>query len=141
MDTNLSVQLTPVGQPWVTVSVGDQKITTQLTTTETFVFNLDLPAEPHKLTILHFNKAEEDPTTALVVDSISFFGITNPRFVWAGNYIPDYPKLWASQQQVSLPAVRPGCSYLGWNGKFVLEFDVPVFTWIHQTLNFGWIYN
>jgi hypothetical protein len=32
-------------------------------------------------------------------------------------------------------------TYLSWNGKWTLTFDVPVFTWIHRVQNLGWIYD
>jgi hypothetical protein len=29
---------------------------------------------------------------------------------------------------------------MGWNGRWELNFRVPIFTWIHQLENLGWIY-
>jgi hypothetical protein len=58
-----------------------------------------------------------------------------------GIYIPEYPKLWA-QQQRDLGNVLPPkiCSnYLGWNGEWQLNLEMPVYRWIHKTVNLGWL--
>jgi hypothetical protein len=77
---------------------------------------------------------------AVIIDSVEFFGISDPRFVWAGVYWPEYPEPWLSQQNPSPQAALTNHNYLGWNGVWRLNFDVPVFTWIHKTLGMGWIY-
>jgi hypothetical protein len=59
---------------------------------------------------------------------VSFFGITDPKFAWAGMY----------QTQHSSNAVSQ--TYLSWNGTWTLRFDVPVFTWMHHVQGLGWIY-
>jgi hypothetical protein len=101
---------------------------------------LEFTADQGWLDILFFNKADSDATTAVIIDSIEFFGIADPKFVWAGTYRPDYPELWY-RQQISTPSTMlTGTNYLGWNGRWRLDFGVPVFTWIHQTQNLGQIY-
>lgn len=77
---------------------------------------------------------------AVIVTAVEFFGIHDPKFVWAGVYEPTYPEPWASQQKDLEPLLK-NHNYLGWNGKWALTFDIPVFTWIHKTQNLGWIYN
>jgi len=77
------------------------------------------------------------------IDNISFFGISNKKFIWTGIYYPDYPEPWKSQQiakKNNLNDKLTGVDCLAWNGKYTLQFDVPVFTWIHQIQNFGWLY-
>lgn len=92
------------------------------------------------LEVVFMNKPEHDPDMAVIVDSVEFFDISDPRFVWAGVYTPKYPEPWLSEQIEKPPAHLPGQNYLGWNGKWRLDFTIPVFTWMHQTLNLGWIY-
>lgn len=87
------------------------------------------------------NKPELDIDMAVVVDKVEFFDITDPKFTWAGVYTPKYPEPWYSQQDVKPPEHIPQQTYLGWNGRWRLDFSVPVFTWMHQTLNLGWIYS
>ena len=92
------------------------------------------------LTVEHFGKSDIDPTTAVEIVRIEFFGISDPKFVWAGTYYPEYPTMWYSEQSTKPADVLPNQTYLGWNGVYKLEFTVPVFTWIHQVQDLGWIY-
>jgi hypothetical protein len=87
------------------------------------------------LEIEHFKKDENDHATAVIVKQISFFGISNPKFIWAGTYYPDYPAHYPDKI-----AQLPGQEYLGWNGVYRLDFSVPVFTWIHRIQSLGWMY-
>jgi hypothetical protein len=89
-----------------------------------------------KLTIEHYGKAELDPTTALIIEEIKFNGISNPKFVYQGIYYPDYPK-----HLIGNDRVLPHKNYLSWNGVWQLEFTLPIYTWIHKTLDLGWIYD
>lgn len=101
---------------------------------------LEFTASSGWLEVIFFNKPELDHDMAVVVDSLEFFGITDPKFVWQGAYCPKYPEPWYSQQTVKPEPVLPGNNYLGWNGNWKLNFSVPVFTWMHRVQNLGWIY-
>jgi hypothetical protein len=135
----MKIRLRPIGSPWVKVGIDDYYQTKQLVTLTDFDYDIDA-VDCVTLTVEHFNKSDLDSDTAVEIVGIEFFGITDPKFVWAGTYRPDYPKLWASQQEATPARELAGQTYLGWNGVYSLKFDVPVFTWIHQTLNLGWIY-
>lgn len=130
----MSVALEPVGKPWVIIEVNGQGQLQQLVVETDF--NFDFRADKTaRLTVQHFNKSDLDPVTAVIVKRISFFGISDPKFVWAGTYCPDYPEHYEHKI-----ASLPGQEYLGWNGTYQLDFSIPVFTWMHQIKNFGWIY-
>lgn len=135
----LQVKLVPVGNPWTKISVGNFNQTQQLNKPAEFDFEF-VGHGVCCLTIEHFNKQPVDPDTAVIIENISFFGISDPKFVWAGIYVPDYPEPWASDQKNQLPTEIPAQNYLGWNGVYTLNFSVPVFTWMHQIQNLGWIY-
>lgn len=96
------------------------------------------------LTVELLNKTNADTVNgldkAVIIESVSFFGISDPKFAWAGEYRPEYPEPWASQQHELKPLLK-NHTYLSWNGKWTLTFSVPVFTWIHETQNLGWIYS
>jgi hypothetical protein len=77
---------------------------------------------------------------AVIIESVNFFGIHDSRFVWAGEYQPNYPEPWYSEQTIKPAPLLKSHTYLSWNGKWTLTFEVPVFTWIHQMQNLGWIY-
>ena len=141
IDVKLRVALRPIGEPVMEIRVHDHKQHGCLSepTTVDIEFATDLPMAI--LEIEHLGKTDVDPTTAIVIDSIDFFGIQDPKFAWAGVYYPNYPELWASQQLIKPPAEILGQTYLGWNGIYRLEFGVPVFTWMHRIQNLGWIYS
>lgn len=144
MTTEHTVQmvltLEPVQTPWVQVSVGNHNHRQQLTQPTDFSFVFDWPQGACSLVVEHFDKTAQDAVTAVIVKRIELFGISDPKFVWAGVYRPNYPEPWFSQQTIVPPAVLPQHNYLGWNGQWQLDFTVPVFVWMHRTLGLGWLY-
>lgn len=81
---------------------------------------------------------------AIVIQQVSFFGIADQRFVWAGVYEPVYPEPWATEQAsagIILKSQLSPHTYLGWPGMWTLDFEAPVFSWIHKIQNLGWIYS
>ena len=130
----IKLTLEPVQQPWVTVKVGNHQVTQQLTVQTDFDFEFSA-VDQAVLTVEHHDKLDHDVSTAVVIQCIEFYGISDPRFIWAGQYYPRYPDHYPDQTPC-----RPGQGYLGWNGVYVLEFQVPVFSWIHQIKNLGWLY-
>lgn len=142
MVTKLAVTLTPQpgnDMPEVFVSVPGQTIKKTLHSTKRIELEFDAPVG--WLEIVFMNKPDTDPDMAVIIDQIEFFGISDPKFVWAGTYTPKYPEPWYSQQTEKPPAQLPQQTYMGWNGTWRLDFTVPVFTWMHKTLNLGWIYS
>jgi hypothetical protein len=135
----IKVRLRPIGEPWVKIGIDNHYQFKQLITLTDFDYEIDA-VDSVTLTVEHFNKHEYDPTTAVEIVGISFFGIEDPKFAWAGVYQPNYPLTWLSEQEDIPPAEIAGQTYLGWNGVYSLKFDVPVFTWIHQIQNLGRIY-
>jgi len=135
----LSVTLRPVDQPNIRVGVNGDLFPITLDKTETIDFEF-MSDKDCQLTVELVNKKDQE---AVVVESVSFFGINDPKFAWAGVYTPDYPEPWASEQRNQDVVLKQHLSphtYLGWPGKWTLTFDVPVFTWIHRVQNLGWIY-
>ena len=130
----MSVTLEPVGYPWVSVVANGWSRTTRLEDETEFSFEFTA-TESACLEVENFKKTDDDPTTAVIIKKISFFGITDPKFVWAGTYYPDYPAHYPDKI-----AQLPGQGYLGWNGVYRLDFSVPVFTWIHRIQSLGWMY-
>lgn len=133
------ITLRPVGQPWIRVSIGDWKKECCLETTTDFEFEFEADSDVC-LSVEHFDKHNNDISTAVEIVDISFYGISDPKFLWAGTYYPTYPEPWYSQQETKPADALPACTYLGWNGVYRLEFSVPVFSWMHKVLDLGWIY-
>lgn len=141
MLTKIAVTLTPKLDniaPEVFVSVPGRVVSETLWHSK-FV-ELEFDAAAGWIEIVFMNKPELDHNMAVIVDKVEFFGISDPKFVWAGVYTPKYPEPWYSQQTEKPPAQLPGQNYLGWNGTWRLDFTVPVFTWMHKTMSLGWIY-
>jgi hypothetical protein len=137
----LELILEPVYLPWVEVALNGIKYTQQLAKETAFVFEFETDVQQLLLTVTHSNKLPNDPSTAVIVKQLSFFGISDPKFIWQAQYRPEYPEPWFGQQCPSPPEIVTNANYLGWNGVWSLEFGVPVFTWIHQIQNLGWIYD
>ena len=157
MDTNLyhlwaKIHLTPTaynGDPEIKISFNDNIIYCGLLS-ESRVFEINdyLPDNEYRLSIELLNKhAINDTNTttgiskAVNIDRIIFNNIEDNRFIWAGEYCPEYPEPWYSEQTVKPDSLLKNHTYLSWNGKWTLTFTVPVFTWIHQLQNLGWIYD
>jgi len=128
--------------PEINIGINDNINRIVLTDDQVFHYEFDTD-KSSVLTVELLNKTNADTVDgldkAVVIESVSFFGISDPKFAWAGEYRPEYPEPWASQQHELKPLLKSH-TYLGWNGKWTLTFSVPVFTWIHQTQDLGWIY-
>lgn len=137
----LAVTLTPVFDktaPDVLISVPGQIIRKTLDQTQRF--ELEFAAPWGWLEVVFLNKPELDNSMSVSIDSVEFFGISDPKFAWQGVYTPRYPEPWYSEQLIKPKKELPGATHLGWNGAWRLNFTVPVFTWMHQVQNLGWIY-
>ena len=136
----LSVTLRPVDCPNINIGVNGDLFPLKLDRIETINFEFE-SKDFGSLTVELVDKIAQE---AVIVESVSFFGISDPKFAWAGVYEPIYPEPWATEQKdqdvVLTPQLCPH-TYLGWAGKWTLTFTIPVFTWIHRTQNLGWLYD
>ena len=130
----MTVTLEPVQSPYITITVDKIVYKQQLSTTTSFDFDF-VASDQASLILEHHNKSDQDPDTAVIIQRIEFYGISDPRFIWAGTYYPVYPGHHLDQK-----SKLPGQGYLGWNGTYVLQFQVPVFSWMHQIMALGWLY-
>ena len=132
---DIEILLKPVGQPRCRISIDDQR--QDLTVRqETWVKLFYQGHGTARVSIEQYGKDELDPSTALIIDEVKLNGISNPKFVYQGIYYPDYPK-----HLLGSDKVLHHQNYLSWNGVWHLDFTVPIYTWIHKTLDFGWIYD
>jgi hypothetical protein len=145
MDIEFDICLKPrwwKTQPEITYGIDDLTINTiQIQNYTTLRLVYPFAPGQHKLWFTFNNKdynesrLDQGLDMAVEIDRISIEGITVDRFKWAANYYPDYPADYLDKQKVVKSA-----TYLGWNGLWELEFTAPVFTWIHQVENLGWLY-
>jgi hypothetical protein len=145
----LDIRLQPIWHddpPEINIGINDDIQRIILLEEQTFHYEF-IANNQSTLSIELLNKTDADTVAdkgldkAVVIESIGFFGINDNRFAWAGIYEPKYPELWYSQQTVKPEPLLKNHTYLSWNGKWTLTFDVPVFTWIHRVQNLGWIYD
>ena len=145
----LEIRLRPVWHddpPEINIGVNNDTQRTVLTDDQTFhyEFTADNTAT---LSVELLNKTDADTVPdkgldkAVIIESVGFFGILDDRFIWLGEYCPEYPEPWYSEQTVKPAPLLKNHTYLSWNGKWTLTFTVPVFTWIHGVQNLGWIYD
>lgn len=135
-NTRIEIELEPVGLPEVRITVGNQVTQLKVDSLCIKMFAVDQEAGKITIAVELLNKDDNDPDTAIIVKSISFNGISNPKFVWQGVYYPQYPKHLDGQ-----PLLLPGQNYISWNGVYRLTVTVPIFTWMHQTLGLGWVFD
>jgi len=144
---NLAVTLRPIWHndpPQIKIGVNNILSDIVLTKTTTINFDIDKYSTADGSLIIEFtNKTNQDTVPgqnidkAVIIESISFFGITDPRFVWSGIYEPEYPEPWASEQQdlgVVLKRQLTNIDYLGFNGKWTLTFYSPFYQWVQWQL-------
>ena len=125
----VEVLLEPVESPFVKVTCGDKTKTMQLVKESSWVtFNFIQPNGPANLTVEMFDKQPTDTSTAIIVKAVKLNGIEHIQNTYQGIYYPN-----------NIEPKRD--TYIAWNGVWVLDFTVPVYTWMHQTQNLGWIYN
>jgi hypothetical protein len=148
----LEIRLRPIWHnlpPEINIGIDNNTEKVTLSTDQTFCFDFTA-SDTATLTVELLNKTDADTVPdkgldkAVVIESIGFFGIADPRFVWAGVYEPVYPEPWATEQRNHGVVLQPQLTnqtYLAWNGKWTLTFTIPVFTWIHGVQNLGWIYD
>ena len=143
-NTEFSICLKPHGivKPIITYGFNhsDEFNITVLENDTKLNFNVDLETGPKVFYITFENKTNDTPDMAVEIESVTFEGMTLDRFKWSNKYYPNYPEPWASEQTTPLPKYHASSTYLGWNGRWELEFEIPIFTWIHQIEHMGWIY-
>ncbi|NDG22058.1 MAG: hypothetical protein EB162_05325 [Euryarchaeota archaeon] len=90
------------------------------------------------ITVRHRGKTEAEYQTlqalAITIEEIEINGIADPRFVWQGQFHPEYPH-WEPDRGAL------DTHYLGFNGTWRLTITIPAYTWMHQILGLGWIYD
>jgi len=97
----------------------------------------------HRIEIKYHNMHKprpQDPDMAVVIDSVRMQNLDHDFSIYS-RYQPCYPEIWLQQQT----AVGNTCAreihsnYLGWNGTWFLDFQVPIYSWAHQKMGLGWL--
>jgi hypothetical protein len=142
--TRIKVLIEPVwfkNIPSIEIGVNGNYQTAAISEDTWFEFELVLPRSTCQLEVRYTNKQLEDTDvitgkdTAVIIKEIIINDIKSPKFVWQGVYYPIYPTHVRGESKLTPH------TYLGWNGTWKLDIEVPVYTWIHKVENLGWIYD
>lgn len=148
-NTQIEIDLKPTyhsSVPEIAYGIDHARDHLSLSRPTTLRFDQMLTKSQHVLIIDYLNKTDADCIPHLGLDkyitigAITINGISLPRFNWLATYEPVFPEPWYSQQNPRPNPVQTGETHLGWNGRWQLKFDAPVFTWIHQIENMGWVW-
>ena len=125
----IAVLLEPIDTPMVKVVCYNQDRTLRLLNQPSWVnFEFEKEQGPARLSVELFDKHPHDPTTAVIVKQIQLNDIEHLQNTYQGMYYP-----------TDMEPRRD--TYLAWNGTWILDFTVPVYTWMHKTQALGWIYD
>jgi hypothetical protein len=125
----VEVLLEPIETSTVKISCGGETRIIRLFNDAIWTkFEFDQSAGSAQLTVEMFDKMANDYTTAVIVKQIKLNDIENIQNTYQGIY---YPHNMESKRD----------TYIAWNGVWVLDFTVPVYTWMHKIQGLGWIYD
>jgi hypothetical protein len=146
MPINVTIELHPLivkTPPLIFLGASDStvpdyhKLTGPMTIEKSFEFK---KSGPHTIilgfTNKNYSECSVDGDMAVIIDSIKFQNF-NHDFKIFSQYFPDYPSDWRADGHDCPKAIHS--NYLGWNGIWVLDFETPIYRWIHQRLDLGWL--
>jgi hypothetical protein len=122
----VSVLLEPVGTPDVVVICNDQRHELIVVEPLWIDFLYDKEQGPSSITVEHRNR--QDNVTAVIIKAVKLNDLEHIQNIYQGIYYPN-----------GMEPKRD--NYVAWEGIWVLDFTVPVYTWMHQTQGLGWIYD
>ena len=123
---DVCVELVPVGRPDIVVEIANntyanselnvpKKLKYQLDIKDTFSIEIELRNKTYTM----------EHETAVIIQHISIDSIDIvPKFDYLANYTNDHDN-------------NNPTNYLGFNGKWVLNFDRPFYQWLHQVTGQG----
>lgn len=110
--------------PEITVEVyhNDTLIKTLITNTGTHRLSIDTEPGSNKLTLVHRSQYNVE------IGDLSMFDLGSGKLKYLGKFTTCDNRSWTSH------VIEP-------NGSWNLNYQYPVFSWLHKTLNFGWLIN
>ena len=98
----------------------------------------------HRLEIHFYNKNLKESgysnEMAILIKHIRFQHIKKD-FHFLSKYSPEYPHEFITGQQKQGKEWPESIlsNHLGWNGKYIINFQTPIYRWLHKNLNLGWL--
>jgi hypothetical protein len=131
--------------PDITVKLDQRELLSGKQSQDTLVIKLQevLDPGPHRLSICYHNMTKlsvDSGEMAVIIDRVCFQNVDHD-FKFQSRYVPEYPAHWVDQHttQGKYLASELHSNYLGWNGVWFLDFHVPIYRWIHQQMDLGWL--
>lgn len=93
-----------------------------------------------KLTNKNYEVSKKEKDMHIKIKHIGFQDIED-NFHYFSKYKPEYPTEWL-QQQNEIGKVWEEyilSDHIGWNGIYYIDFETPIYRWIHKKLNLGWL--
>ena len=128
---HIDITLAGIGQPQIRWADGTVHT---LPGAKTFTFH-----DQYEIKFEYFGKTYDQEQYINIV-KLSVMDMESPKITLQSQYKPDYPEPWYSQQSPVPDNILYGYNHLGWNGTWSLTTTAPIFTWLHKTLELGWIY-
>ena len=126
-----------VSPPIITITNNSQVIldATELDTKRDINLQLSLPNDRVESYIFCIHRSNFDGANhqLLTLDQIHLDGINLDRICYHSRYYPVYPEPWISQQRAAgkdWPEYIKGSRSWGWNGRWTLEYQTPIYTWL-----------
>lgn len=129
--------------PKISISIDDvMTINRGLDQIDPCLIDIDLGPGRHRLCI-DFNDAAalaQDPNISIEVRSLKLQNLPDEFNIYSF-YRPMYPKHWV-EENLALgkrldPVIHSNC--IGWCGQWWIDFETPIYAWIHKRLNLGWL--
>lgn len=148
--TSIDIHVTPVWHrdpPLINIIFDNKRYEYSVEHPTTYHFESLRSAGTCVLQVEFFGKQDSDTVPeqaldkAVIIDSVTVNSITHEKILLQSQYRPRYPEPWYGQQAVTPLPVLMGHNYLGWNGIWILDIEVPAFKWLHEILDLGWIYD
>ena len=98
----------------------------------------------HCLEVCFYNKNPKEAgyskDMAILIRHIRFQHIKKD-FHFLSKYFPEYPHEFITSQQKQGKKWPESLlsNHLGWNGKYIINFQTPIYRWLHKNLNLGWL--
>ena len=84
--------------------------------------------------------SKKDQDMCVKIKKITFQDMEE-NFHYFSRYRPEYPQKWLQQQKELGKEWNDTIlsDHIGWNGTYYIDFETPVYRWIHRKLNLGWL--
>lgn len=130
--------------PMVRITINDTLITHRHLDQFNVPLLIDMTVMPGKHTLsIELNDHEalkQDPKIAIEVTSLKFQNLPNEFSIYSC-YQPIYPEHWITENLAQGRMLEPviHSNYIGWCGRWWIDFETPIYTWLHKKLNLGWL--